>query len=279
MSHAAFAAAAAAVHAGLPSAWVSVIATSGSAPRGAGAHLWVPETGDTVGTIGGGALEHTAIAAAREAIRLRRVLRKTVDLAHDLGMCCGGQVELYIEPLDHRESLIVYGAGHVAHAVAPLACALDFRVTVVDAREDWATAERFPGCTVQVADPLAFAATEVDGPRVWRLIVTHDHALDQDLGERLLPRACAWLGMIGSRAKIARFFQRWQMAGVDPRLFTRLSAPVGLDLGAETPAEIAVAIAAEWVRTRRGATQTPEPLSGAPLGLRRAGSTPPRWSS
>jgi xanthine dehydrogenase accessory factor len=278
MPHAAFAAAAAAVHAGQPSAWVSVIATSGSTPRGAGAHLWVSETGETVGTIGGGALEHTAIAAALDAIRLRQVLRKRVDLAHDLGMCCGGQVELYIEPLDHREAMILYGAGHVAHAVAPLACALDFRVTVVDAREEWATTDRFPGCTVHAVDPLAFVATEPDGPRVWRLIVTHDHALDQELGERLLPRPCAWLGMIGSRAKIARFFQRWQAAGVDPTLFDRLSAPVGLDLGAETPAEIAVAIAAEWVRIRRDTRRPPEPLSGAPLGLRRAGATPPRWS-
>jgi len=100
------------------------------------------------------------------------------------------------------------------------------------------------------------------------LVVTHDHQLDQRLVEILLPKPLDWLGMIGSRSKATRFFLRLRAAGVDPALFRRLCTPVGLDLGAETPAEIAVSIAAELIRVRRGADQIPSPLSAIALPAR-----------
>lgn len=271
-----FAAAAQAIRCGRPAALATVIAVGGSAPRAAGAHLLLHGDGELVGTIGGGALEHRVLAMCREVMTSGRPVRWAAHLVHDLGMCCGGQVEVYVEPLEVREAFVIFGAGHVAAALVPLLGGLGFDVTVIDERDDLLTPERFPGCTLRLANPVTVAQELSDGPRVWWLIVTHDHALDQALGELLLPRTFAWMGMIGSRAKVARFLVRWEAAGLDPTLFTRLSAPVGLDIGAETPNEIAVAIAAELVSVRRGSNRAAQPLSSGALGLRPGPAVPPR---
>ena len=184
-----------------------------------------------------------------------------MHLTRDLGMCCGGEMEVYIEPLQIREPFVIFGAGHIAHAVAPLLQALDYAVTVVDDRDDYATDARFEGCVVNCVDPRQYAEQLDGGPDQHWLVVTHDHPLDQDLGEILLRKPHAWLGMIGSRAKIAKFRMRYRAAGLDDETISKLRAPVGLDIGAETPAEIAVSITAELVRVRRGSTRPPLPLS------------------
>jgi xanthine dehydrogenase accessory factor len=271
-----FAAAAEAIRLGRPAALATVIAVGGSAPRAAGARLLLGADGALVGTIGGGALEHRVLAMCREVMTSGRPIRWSAHLVHDLGMCCGGQVEVYVEPLEVREPLVIFGAGHVAHALAPLVSGLGFAVTVVDERDDLLTPERFPDCTLHGGDPLAFAQALPGGRDAWWLVATHDHALDQALGETLLPKTFGWLGMIGSRAKIARFFVRWEGAGLDRALFTRLSAPVGLDVGAETPLEIAVAIAAEMIAIRRRSTGPARPLSAEALGRREGPAVPPR---
>lgn len=263
-----FAAAAEAWRTGRRAALCTVIGVGGSAPRSAGARMLVHEDGTIVGTIGGGAIEHRVMKAAVEAIAGRRPVRFAVHLTHDLGMCCGGRMEVYIEPLQGREPFVIFGAGHVAAATAPLLAALDFDVTVVDARDELATAERFPGCTVLCVDPLATAEELAGGDASFWLVTTHDHKLDQDLVEVLLPKPCAWIGMIGSRAKVARFLVRYRAAGLDEALFRKLAAPVGLDIGAETPAEIAVSIAAEVVRVRRRVSRSVQPLSEEPLAAR-----------
>ena len=219
------------------------------------------------------------IRAALEAIETGKPRRFTANLTQDLGMCCGGQMEVYIEPLQIRSPFTLFGAGHVAMATAPLLLSLDFDITVVDSREELNNAERFPGCSLHVGDPLAFAESLPPDDNAHWLILTHDHKLDQDIGEILLPKACAWIGMIGSRAKIAKFLVRYRAAGLDENLFPKLSAPVGLDIGAETPSEIAVAIAAELVRVRRHADRNPIPLSQIPLAARGATGvgSPPAW--
>lgn len=275
-----FAAAAEAIRTGRRGAIATLIAVGGSTPRSSGARMLVYADGDQVGTIGGGTLERRVTEVALQVIARGRPARYAVHLTRDLGMCCGGQVEVYVEPLQGREPITVYGAGHVALALAPMLLALDFDVTIVDARPELATAERFPGCAVLLTDAVAHADAEVGGPLQHWLVVTHDHALDQALLQRLLPLPCAWIGMIGSRAKVARFFGRLEAAGIDPVLFRRLCAPVGLDLGAETPAEIAIAIAAELVRVRRHADRTPGPLSEIPLPSRGGDgrAAPPAWN-
>lgn len=265
-----FAAAARAWETGRKAAFATVIEAAGSTPRAAGARMLVYADGEAVGTVGGGALEHAVIERAREAIRTGRPERYAVHVVRDLGMCCGGRVEVYVEPLFVKVPMVVFGAGHVAHALAPVLVALEFDVTVVDGRPELAAAERFPGCRVECVD-AAWFARRLDGhPEAHWLVVTHDHQLDQELLEILLPRTSAWIGMIGSRGKVARFLTRLEAAGMDPALFSKLCAPVGLDIGAETPMEIAVAIAAELVRVRRRADRPPVPLSAIPLPARGA---------
>lgn len=274
-----FRAAADAWERGERAALATVLSAMGSTPRSAGARMLVHADGRQVGTIGGGALEHHVAQVALRVAVSGVPERVDVHLVRDLGMCCGGRTEVFVEPVGGRERIVVYGAGHVSRALAPVLVALDFDVTVVDERPDWATPDAFPAeCEVVGGDPRAHARGLQEDPRRYVLLVTHDHALDQDLGEWWLGRPHAWLGMIGSRGKVARFFVRWEAAGVDPATFSRLCAPVGLDLGAETPAEIAVAVAAELVRVRRDCRRDPAPLSSTPIAARGGDGTAVPWA-
>jgi xanthine dehydrogenase accessory factor len=251
-----------------PAALATVIAVGGSAPRSSGARMLVYEDGSTVGSIGGGNVELQVIRVAQRAIASGQPVRFQANLTRDLGMCCGGQMEVFVEPLQVREPLVLFGAGHISLALAPLLRDLSFAVTVVDERPEFATRERFPGCEIHSGDPREYANALQGDPAAYWLIFTHDHGLDQDIGEILLPKPCAWIGMIGSRTKIAKFLLRYKAADMDPALFKKLCAPVGLDIGAETPAEIAVAIAAELVRVRHRTTRVPIPLSEIPIPAR-----------
>jgi xanthine dehydrogenase accessory factor len=251
---------------GTPAALVTVIGVGGSAPRDATARMLVYADGEIAGTIGGGEWERRVIAAAVEAIERGRPVRFAAHLTRDLGMCCGGAMEAFIEPLKLRDRLHIFGAGHVGGAVATLARELEFEVLVYDERDEWLTAERFPGCRRLEGDPTRNLPET--GPRDYLLIVTHSHQLDQALLQALLDKPCAYLGMIGSRSKVAKFFVRLRAAEVDEALFSRVSAPVGLHIGAETPMEIAVSICAELVRVRRGQREATVALSELPLPAR-----------
>jgi xanthine dehydrogenase accessory factor len=262
------AAAVEAVQNGRRAALVIVITSRGSTPREPGSRMVVFADGSSLGTIGGGTFEHAVTQAAVEAIHTGRPQRYEAHLTRDLGMCCGGEMAVHIEPLVPKDPLVVYGAGHVAHALLPLLDALDFAVTVVDERDDLNTPERFPTAERVLTGAREHARALAPDPRRYVLIVTHDHALDQDLCETLLPVRHRWIGMIGSRAKVAKFFVRLRAAGMDERHFKALCAPVGLAIGAETPAEIAVSIAGELVRVRRGVDGPSEPLSRNPIPAR-----------
>ena len=178
-------------------------------------------------------------------------------------------MEAFVEPISPPEHLVIYGAGHVGTATARFAAQLEFTVTVVDDRPDWNAPERFPETVLRVErDPLVALSDLPYGPRAYHLIVTHSHQLDQDLLKHLLTCDAAWLGLIGSRAKIAKFFLRLRAGGADPAGFLHVSAPVGLDIGAQTPEEIAISILAELVRVRRRCDRPPIPLSQVPLQAR-----------
>jgi xanthine dehydrogenase accessory factor len=254
-------AAAEAIRTGTKAAIATVISVNGSAPRSSGAKMLVYSDGAAIGTVGGGVFEFRVIEFAQQAALEGQPLRFKAHLTRDLGMCCGGEMEVFIEPLQVKQPITVFGAGHVACALAPILQALDFSVTIVDERADYANKERFHGCEVHCVDPRRYAKSLSGDPDQLWLIVTHDHPLDQDLGEALLQLPHAWLGMIGSRAKIAKFRMRYRAAGLDDATIALLRAPVGLDLGAETPAEIAIAICGELVRQRRGCERLPLPLS------------------
>jgi xanthine dehydrogenase accessory factor len=255
-------AALAAMKEGRPAALVTVVGTQGSAPREAGARMLVHGDGSIVGTVGGGAVEFEAMRQALEAIAEGAPRRYAPHLGKDLGMACGGSMDLFIEPLLRPPQLVMYGAGHVAREVAPVARQLGFQVTVVDARPEQATAERFPGCQLRVEAPREHAARLHCSPDTWVLIVTHGHAQDLEVLRALATQPLAWLGAIASRRKIATFFTTLREEGVPEDALARISSPVGLDIGAQTPAEIAISVAAEWVRLRHGVSRPSLPLSG-----------------
>jgi xanthine dehydrogenase accessory factor len=246
---------------GRPAALVTVVETQGSAPREAGARMLVYADGSGVGTIGGGAVEYEAQNRAMAAIEAGTPQRFTPNLAQDLGMACGGSMDIFIEPLVRPPQLIMFGAGHVAHEVAPVALRLGFQVTVVDARPEQATSARFPGCKLRVEAPKDAADGLRCGPDTWVLIVTHGHAQDLDVLRALVDQPTAWLGAIASKRKVAKFFAKLLEEGVPQAQLDRVSSPVGLDIGAQTPAEIAISVAAEWVRVRHGHVRPPVPLS------------------
>ncbi len=178
-------------------------------------------------------------------------------------------MEAFIEPIASQDRLVIYGAGHVGAATAAAAAMVGFAVTVVDDRDEWLTEARFGADITRIeADPRRVLHTLPWGETAYHFIVTHSHQLDQDLVEMILPRPAAWVGMIGSRTKVARFFLRLKASGFDEALFSQLCAPVGLDIGAQTPAEIAVSVLAELIAVRRGVRRPPRALSSIPLPAR-----------
>ena len=172
-------------------------------------------------------------------------------------------MDVLIDPLLPAPALIIFGAGHVATALASVATAAGFDVWVIDAREEWASPERFPrGTAVYCADPLDVLPSLPFSPGTFVVITTHDHALDESTLERCLSRPWCYLGMIGSRAKAHRILARLQARGASPEQLQRVTCPIGLDLGAEEPGEIAVSVVAELIRTRRrGAVGAVLPLN------------------
>ena len=264
-----FRAAADAMDSGVSCALVTLLQVQGSTPRHDNARMLVYQTGEIVGTVGGGNLEYELIKKSLEAIQSGNTIRFAAHRSRDLGMCCGGAVEAMIEPLHLVEDLVIYGAGHVGRATARMATALNFRVQVIDERlEQLELLEDLPKLSKVEAHPLRHLDTVPFHHNAFHLILTHSHQLDQDLLEAIIGRDFAWLGVIGSRAKLSKFFLRLQAAGIDPKLFQKVSAPVGLDIGAETPEEIACSIAAELIRVRRKSLAVPIPLSEHPIPAR-----------
>lgn len=237
------------LEAGQSGALATVIETTGSTPQVAGARLLLLPDGGAVGTVGGGAIERVVLEALAEvrASGVARVLSR--DLAKELGMCCGGSMRIFIEPVAAAARLTIFGAGHVAMPTAALARSVGFEVVVVDEREDLNTSERFPGCRLELLDPASALARSSPTEADWLLIVTHDHQLDEEALRRALGGRARYIGLVGSRRKVYRLLER-VVARQGAFDLSRVYAPVGLALGAVTPAEIAVSIVAELVALR-----------------------------
>ncbi|WP_437619428.1 XdhC family protein [Sorangium sp. So ce1151] len=279
----------------------SVVARHGSAPSTPGQKLCLFEDLTAIGTIGGGAVERAALGMMGRALDelVSTPKLETFRLGPSLGMCCGGSVEILIEPMLPAAHVLVIGAGHVGAFAAPLLASLGFRVTLCDARAAAADPAR-----VQLPAPLAGAlpahdrAQEEPGPALGEqvrvvladhddpevtadmprdlgeaaaLVMTHDHGLDQAAIEWALARGFGYVGGVGSRAKAARTRARLEAKGVAERDVARVRMPVGVDIGARTPAEISVALAAELVAWRAGRRRARwMPAASAPAGEEQA---------
>jgi xanthine dehydrogenase accessory factor len=262
-------AAAEALSRGEPVALVTIVRAQGSTPQRVGAKMLVYADGRTLGTIGGGCYEHDAFWKAREALASGRatVVRYELsdDLAEESGLICGGRMEVYIEPLEPTPRLYVIGAGHVGWHLARIAHEAGFRIHVVDDRAKFANAERFREAAEIVVDDVGdWLARAAIPPSAYVAVVTRGHRHDLAALRALAPRELRYLGLIGSRAKVARLYEALAAEGVPPDRLRRIHAPIGLDIGAVTPAEIAVAIVAELVAVRRGRLAPGEPAAALP---------------
>jgi xanthine dehydrogenase accessory factor len=239
------------LRAGRDGALATVIATRGSTPQMPGARLLLEADGNTIGTVGGGAIERLVIEALADVKTRREARVLACDLAKELGMCCGGSMEIFLEPVLAAQRLVLFGAGHIAQPTAALARGVGFEVVVIDEREELNTGDRFPGCRCELLDVGAALRVLQPGDRDWLLIVTHDHQLDEDALRLALLGGARYIGLVGSRRKVYRLLQR--VAAREGKLdLARVYAPVGLDLGAVSPAEIAVSIVAELIALRHG---------------------------
>ncbi len=250
-------------------ALLTVVETRGSAPRKSGAHLLLAEDGESVGTLGGGAIEHEALEQARAVLVQGGSVLFRRHLAQDLGMCCGGEMDIFIEAVEPKPRLFVFGAGYIGKSLVAMATACGFDVTVVDGRSEWAEPARFPGAAVRCQDPEDVARTLDLAPGDYACVVSHDHALDQRLVQILIRRPLRFLGMIGSRAKQRKFVQRLRGHGYGDEEIARLHTPLGLAIGAATPEEIAVSVLAQLIAVRRGVPI--EPGWESPSGAYQAG--------
>jgi xanthine dehydrogenase accessory factor len=238
-------------------ALVTIVRAQGSTPQRVGARMLVYEDGRTLGTIGGGCYEQDAFGKARLALQTGRPTLAQYDLnddfAEEQGLICGGQMDVFIDPIAPTPRVCIVGAGHVGYHTAQLAATVGFRVVVVDDRASFADAARFPTAErVEVADIPEWLRTADVGPRDYLVIVTRGHREDLDALRAAIARDTAYVGLIGSKAKIARLYARLGDEEIEPARLARIHAPIGLDLGAVSPEEIAVSIVAELIAHRRG---------------------------
>lgn len=233
-----------------------VTETSGSTPRKAGAKMIVfadgTDLGVIEGTVGGGAFEHEVRKRAIKSLAQAQPCHFKIALTNELGMCCGGQMTVYIEPLRHKQPLILFGAGHIALSLATFASHSGFEVHLSDCRNELLQPERFPFASSFSAH---FEPSDLDrlpfGSDAFVVIVTHCHETDQLLAERILPREFRYLGLVGSKRKAAMTRQRCLNKGYSESLLDRLVCPAGIDINAETPEEIAVSIVSQMIQVKR----------------------------
>jgi xanthine dehydrogenase accessory factor len=247
-------------------ALVTVVRARGSTPQRAGAKMLVFADGRIVGTIGGGCYENDACLKAREAIASGKQslhhYELNDDFAQENGLVCGGQMDVHVDPLMPAPHLYIVGAGHVGWHLARAAAQIGFRMTVIDDREKFASRDRFPDADDIVVEPIAEWLHRVEVPATsYVVVVTRGHQGDLEAMRGLAARDLKYLGLIGSRAKVARIRTMLLAEGMPPECLDRVHSPIGLDIGAVTPAEIAISILAELIAVRRGAPQTTRMIS------------------
>lgn len=243
-----------------PLVLLTVIDVKGSAPREIGAKMILWQDGSTDGTIGGGAIEKFALDDAKTLFQTTKPKVFHYDLS-DLKMQCGGKMSVFMEPVLPKPQLLIFGAGHIGLALAQLAEMLNFAVTIVDDRPEFATANRFPHASTIICKNYVDSFSELNFADAYIIIVTYKHLHDQDILEECVKHPFAYLGMIGSKTKVAKAFGILKEKGLAQKTINNIHSPVGLNIGANTPEEIAIAIAAEIIAVRNGADVTSQSMT------------------
>ena len=233
-------------------ALATIISKEGTSPREVGSKLLLREDNTFTGSVGGGALEASVLKAAREALAIGEPrLARFGDDEGDAS-CCGGSLDIYIEPILSAPTLYICGAGHVGQYVAQAGHMAGFAVVVADDREELANRERFPDAGEILVGPLPHILnTLVVGPSSY-IVIVRGHDQDGEVLAWAAGTPARYIGMIGSKSKVKGIFSDLESRGISSARLEQVKAPIGLDIGAETPQEIAISVMAEIIKARRG---------------------------
>ena len=232
----------------------TVISSRGSAPRKAGAKMLIKGDGTFIGTVGGGGVEQQVRKKAAEVISSGEPQVVHFDLSgrgEEATMICGGQMDVFIEPILPSETLYLFGAGHIAQSTAAMGKMLGFGVVVIDPRPEYNNSERFPNADLLIVEEYESAFTKLSvNESGYVVIYTTGHVLDEQCLRFAVGTKAKYIGMIGSKKKVMEVKERLLQKGVSQQL-DKVYAPIGLEIGAETPEEIAISILAEIIKVKR----------------------------
>ena len=238
-----------------PAALATVVRTRGASPREAGAKMLVYPDGSIVGTVGGGEMEMRVIAEAQGALRDGKPRYLDMTLSNEQRgdpLICGGEMEIFVEPVTLAPTLVLVGAGHIGAAVAQLARQVGFRVVVLDDRAEFVTPENFPHADERLAGDIVEQIREIDiTSQTYIVFVTRAHTLDAALLGAVIEKDAAYIGMLGSERRVLTVKKMLKEKGVSEAALARVHAPIGIEIHAETPQEIAVSIMAEIIQVKR----------------------------
>jgi xanthine dehydrogenase accessory factor len=238
-------------------ALATIVHTNGSIPSFESSRMLVREDGSIAGTIGGGCVEAEVWAAAKEVMQAEAPRKMTFSLNneanYDNGLICGGTLEIFVEPILPQPILYIFGGGHISIALANAANTAGFGVCVIDDRESFANSERFPMAQeIYTSFEEAFVKIKPTAS-TYMVIVTRGHKDDMHVLRWAVGTSPRYIGMIGSKRKVISVYKALEKEGIPMETFAKVHAPVGLAIGALTPEEIAISIAAELIAVRRGA--------------------------
>ena len=243
--------------AGRRAALATIVHTNGSIPSYESSRMLVRDDGSIAGTIGGGCVEAEVWAAAKEVMNNEAPRKMVFNLNHeatyDNGLICGGTLEVFVEPILPQPMLYLFGCGHVSMAVAKAAANVGFAIGVIDDREAFANSERFPMAQeIHRTYEDAFAKIQPNAAS-YLVIVTRGHKEDMRVLSWAVRTDARYIGMIGSKRKVLSVYKALEQDGYRPEEFQRVYAPMGLEIGALSPEEIAISIVAELIAVRRNA--------------------------
>jgi len=248
--------------AGRKAALATIVQIRGSVPSFQTAKMLVRDDGSTLGSVGGGCVEAEVWAAAQDVLREEKSRIMTFDLTEDSmadsGLICGGKLEIFIEPILPTPKMIIFGAGHISTQLSRIATVAGFKTTIVDNRPVYANKERFPKAVAIYSESFEQVFQSLHpNDNAYVVIVTRGHQEDESVLRWAVHTDARYIGMIGSKRKVRTIFQNLEKEGVSRETLERVCAPVGLDIGAVLPEEIAVAIVAEAIHCRRAGFKHP----------------------
>jgi len=240
----------------------SVIRAAGSTPRGTSAKMIILEDGSSIGTIGGGCLETYVIHESKKVFEdgVLRIIE--ADLGDDswsgLGMACGGRVEIALELVEPNPRLIILGAGHLAKAIAKVGRFVGMRIVVID---PFAKPEDFPEAETVIPEGYEEGVTKIPIYAYDSVVICTRHQGDEAALKAVINSKAKYIGMVGSANRVQLVFKELMKQGYPAEKLLKVHAPIGLEIGAETPEEIAISIIAELIMKRRGGTGAPKKIS------------------